>query len=335
MFSSGISCVNYYNFFFEYRSDIALIILIVGFAKGAESISNIVHGYFQKKERMDLISISLIIRGLLSVIVIATTLASGGTLIHALSILAFAWIIILCFYDMPNARHLMQVDKSTPLFIVPRITFHRAGQLLKTSIFLGFVAMLLSLRTNIPRYLLEYNFGESSLGYFSALAYTVTFVTTIAEAIGQSTCPRLSQYYLFNSLSYRTLLIKLIAIALSIGILLLLIVNLGGEVILSILYDASYSAYNDVLILLCMAGALSFVGSVLYYGMVAAHYYRAPSFVAAAITSVTFVSSFFLVPLYGLKGAAWSLFCGGVVHVLGGSLVCSYAVKKLRANSDV
>src|SRR4051794_13845152 len=55
----------------NYRQETLLVILFVGLAKGFESISEIFYGQLQQCERMDRIAISMIIKGILSLIVLS------------------------------------------------------------------------------------------------------------------------------------------------------------------------------------------------------------------------------------------------------------------------
>lgn len=78
---------------FQYRIDTALTILMFGIAKCVEAISDVVYGLLQKHERMDLITISLILKGVTSAAGFAVGIILIGGVLGGVVGLAVAWLL--------------------------------------------------------------------------------------------------------------------------------------------------------------------------------------------------------------------------------------------------
>ncbi len=68
-----------------------LVIMLVGLAKGLESISDVLYGMFQRRHRMDVISKSMIFKGLCSVILLGVVIHFTNNLVWGMCALAGAW----------------------------------------------------------------------------------------------------------------------------------------------------------------------------------------------------------------------------------------------------
>jgi O-antigen/teichoic acid export membrane protein len=86
----------------------AAIILIVGMAKGFESISDVFFGLLQQHERMDRIALSMMIKGILSLAAITSAVYLSGDLLLGACGVAAAWALILVFYDISNGARVLQ-----------------------------------------------------------------------------------------------------------------------------------------------------------------------------------------------------------------------------------
>ena len=230
-----------------YSRETALVVIAVGVAKAFEAISDVYYGLLQHHERMDRISQSMIIKGILSL----GALCIGVYLTHSAfwgtMFLATSWAVVLLAYDIPSGSIALTnrlptrdapINDSQP-YVVTRPRW-RTRVLLKLSwmaLPLGLVLMLISLNVSIPRYFLEGNLGTRELGIFAAIAYLERVGTTIADALAQSASPRLAKDYASgNTGAYSLLLTKLIGIALLLGILSVGAVAVAGNQILTLLY---------------------------------------------------------------------------------------------------
>lgn len=302
---------------------IAAVIVIVGCAKGAESISDAVYGLVQRHERMDLIARSMVLKGLISLAAFALTMALTRSLVMGAAALAIAWSLVLVTYDFSLARRFAGASpapggRSTS---APRFSANTLVRLTRLALPLGVTMMLISLNINVPRYFIEHYAGARALGFFAAIAYLMVAGNLVTNAVGQSATPRLASRHASGDIrAFRALLLRLCGAAAVPGIGGLLVAILAGKPVLRLLYRADYGSYSDVFALLMIAAAIGFVTSILGYGMTAARIFKPQPVLFAAVVLVSGVACFFWGPAHGIEGAAFALILATATQ-LAGSLV--------------
>ncbi len=306
-----------------YRRETAILILCIGLAKGFEAISDIAYGLMQKHERMDWIAISMMIKGPLSLAAMAGITWLTRDVIYGVLAMAAVWAGLLLLYDLRNAR---RIDR-----IRPRFESGTLMRLTKLAMPLGVVMMLVSLNSNIPRYFLEPMWGETELGYFSALAYLMLVGNTVVGALGQSASPRLAKSYAAgDGRSFCRLLSRLAGIGVAMGAFGVLIAMTMGRQVLTLLYRPDYAEHIDVFVWLMVVAALNYVASFMGYSMTAARYFRAQLPLFAVVTGVLTVACAVLIPTAGLTGAAQAMGIAAVVQLLGSVAINIHAVHALN-----
>ncbi|MEG4086689.1 oligosaccharide flippase family protein [Microcoleus sp. POL10_C6] len=344
-----------------YSWDILLVVVALAFAKAFESISDIFYGLLQHHERMDRISLSLMLRGTLSLLMLGAGVYLTGSVFVGSVGLAIAWAFVLVSYDIPSGIFLLNAppadeieterqgeeDKlsnspqqlpntdENPISqpknkLLRRWHLKTLTKLLWLSVPLGFVMMLISLNINIPRYFIEHYLGAHQLGIFSALSYLIVAGQMVISALAQSVSPRLAKYYAAgNSKSFRTLLLKLVGIALGLGSAGVVVAVVAGRPILTLLYDPEYAQQVDVFVLLMVAAGINYVSYFLGYGITAARYFRVQMPLFMVVTASSALICLWLIPTQGLRGAAISLILGSVIQIVSCLAVLIHAINKI------
>ena len=213
-------------------------------------------------------------------------------------------------------------------------------QLARLSLPLGCMMMLVSLNVNIPRYFVQGHLGERQLGFFVAVAYLMVAVSTVVTALGQAASPRLARYHSGgnNPQAFRLLLTKLvIAITVLSGIGVLAALFAGRE-ILTILYRPEYASSADVLLWLMIASGIGGVGVILRYGTISARCFTVQLPLWIVIAGSNAIACLFLIPKYGVKGAAMAMTVSALVQVGGNLLIllrADGALRRARAEGRV
>ncbi len=294
-----------------YGGRTALVILFVGLAKIFESISDVFYGLFQQHEQMDRIAISMMVKGPLSLVALGVAIILTGNIVWGAGALAAVWAFRLLTYDIPGgaatlrAAHVRDVDAS----LRPRWDRRRMLRLTWLALPLGFVMMLGSLMTNIPRYFIERFEGTHALGIFAAMAYIVVAGTTVVDALGQVISPRLARDFAAGDVgAFRALTAKVLGISAALaaaGVLLSLVV---GRQVLTLLYRPEYAAHLNVFIWIIAAAGIGYLASVFGYAMTAARQFTIQVPIYAVSIVVVIIACALLVPDHGLLGAAWATF---------------------------
>jgi O-antigen/teichoic acid export membrane protein len=310
------------------------VIVLISSAKAIECLSDVIAGLLQKEERLDRVAVSLLIRGSSSLIAFALIFLYSESLVAAVIGMLLAWCSVLVLYDL---RWASTYAGNWRRFI----SFNRTVQrrLLVLSLPLGIVMTLLSLNVNAPRYFLQHFLGSSILGIFASLAYAVVAVGLIVNAVGQSASTRLSQMFADRRTGeFWRLTLKLCLLGVAIiftGVPLAIVI---GRPVLTLLYRREYAEHIGVLALMVASAGVSAVASFLGYGVTAARQFRQQVPVVFASTVFTVVMAFFLVPRFGLAGAAGTVLLSALVSVSGYAWVLmrateSAAMKEIQCES--
>lgn len=324
----------------NYKIETQLIIITIGIAKIIESISDVYFGLLQKHERMDRLSISMMIKGPLSVIALFLGILITGQMLFGVIGLVVIWALILVTYDIPSGRLFLENSitysdtRNNEQFNWPRMIktgfdANVLGRLVWLSLPLGFVMMLISLKTNIPRFFIENHLGERALGIYAAISSIMAMGTMVVTALGSAAYPRMAKYYgseLYGE--FIKFLLKLVLIGLLLGVGGILVAALFGWEILKLFFGQEYASYQGVLVWVMLAGGIYYVSSFLGYAMSAVRYFRIQVPLTLISVFTICIASFVLIKKFGLLGAAWAACLGFAVEIPLKSLIMYHALKK-------
>ncbi|HVN94186.1 MAG TPA: oligosaccharide flippase family protein [Terracidiphilus sp.] len=316
---------------------IAAVIVIVGCAKGAESISDAVYGVVQRQERMDLIARSMVLKGVISLAAFALTMALTRSLVMGAAALAIAWSLVLVTYDFSLARRFAGASPAPECRhpSLPRFSRDTLVRITRLSLPLGITMMLISLNINVPRYFIEHLAGPRALGFFAAIAYLMVAGNLVINAIGQSATPKLASRHASGDVrGFRSLLFRLCGAAAVPGIAGILAAILAGKPLLRLLYRADYESYSGVFTLLMIAAAIGFVASILGYGMTAARILKPQPALFAVVLLLSAAACYFWVPAHGIEGGAFALILATVIQLAGSILILLPALRVPQLAAD-
>lgn len=303
------------------RSETLAGLAMVAASKSVEATSLLLYGFFQLRDRLDLVARSLLLRAVTGAAAFVGALTMTSHLVGAVGGLVVGWFAVWALHDRPQEIALLRTD---------RLALHHDGvspdaarptRALAAKAFpLGLDAGVLSLTSSIPRYAVQAWSGATGLGVFAALAYAAQLVSVATGTMGDVVVGRLSKAAALGQRRsfYRMLAILvgfgLGAAAAAIGIALVL-----GKQLVTLLLGHAYVDIPLLILLLLAAGAMTLLRS-LARALQAVHRYRW----LLAIDSLSLIAivglSVVLVPHWGLRGAATAYalaFVPGIVLTVG------------------
>jgi O-antigen/teichoic acid export membrane protein len=312
-----------------------LTIVMLALIKSVESLSDVFYGFFQQHEQMSFVGKSMMIKGVFSLTVLAVVFYFSANLCLSLFGFLCAGILVLVFYDWQKGRCLLKtINEPGSISLIRQTIFSFIKRqkilrgIINLSFPLGIVVGLISLNTNIPNYVIAKYFGTRDLGIFAVLAYTTVAVNMLIQALGQAVAPRMARYFSEQKiLSFKKVLKKMVLFNLAIGLLGVLIILIGGEKILAIIYTPEYAAYLHLFSVLLIAAALSGVAVAFGYAMTAARQFRLQVPLYLTVLATTFLMSLILIPRFKLYGAAVALIVSALIHIAGGVLILKRALR--------
>ncbi|SET99546.1 lipopolysaccharide biosynthesis protein [Paenibacillus sp. NFR01] len=314
----------------------ALVLLLVGAAKAAEAVSDIYFGLFQRRERMEFIGKSLMLKGATSVLALGAGVYATGSVAFGALLLAVVWLLILLLYDRRNGAALLEKAPQAPDRPLSAAGSGEGGRAMLTRLFLlvlplGIAATLDSLNASIPRYVLQHIGGEEALGYFSAIAYIMMAGGTFVNAMTQAAGPRLSRFYLGDLKQFKRTLGQMLSLCLLLGAVGIFAAYFLGDFLLTLLYNADYARYRDVFLIIMLASAIWYGAGCLTAALTVSRYIKHQIPVYLLACAAILISSMLLIPDYGAAGAAWSVCIGMAVRFASSFLLVLRALSRQAA----
>ena len=234
-----------------------VVVIIIGISKSLESVCDLMYGKYQQSERMDWIAISMMLRGVASVVAVAVLLRVTHRIEFGAAGLIIANAGVLALYDWRAPAWLFRSNRTEVGHVgataagEPRSSFRSATYCLAIlGLPLGLAQMLNSVSVNIPRYLLERHAGEASLGIFAAIMYLLVAGRTMIGALAQACVVRLARFYANgDGRAFRSLLFKQLGLAVGVGAAGILFSISVGSPFLRLVYRPEYAGHTTVLLL--------------------------------------------------------------------------------------
>ena len=331
----AVAVIAVISFACGYRRETGLVLLALATAKAFEAVSDVVYGALQQRERMDRIAHSQMIHGPLSLVAMACAVYLSGSLVWGLVALAVVRAVVLMTYDLPSVSWIQQDREVTG---PTGSTWTTLITLAWLALPLGAIAALSSLKANLPLYFVKHFLGDRELGILAAMIYVTVIGDKVVSALAQSTLPRFANYYAANEIaSFVRLLLRTVAVCAILGIAGVLVAAFGGRFLLTILYSPTYGLYASTFFCLMCGVAFRYVATFLYTALRASRRFALLLCVDIISFAALFVLAFFLIPHYGILGAAWAILLYGLFEMATYTLltiVLLWQSSKQNAASD-
>jgi O-antigen/teichoic acid export membrane protein len=164
--------------------------MFVALAKALDSISDVLFGLLQQRERMAPVGGTLAANGVASLVATAVALWMTRSVVWAAAMSAVGSAVAVAVAWAYTSRAVGAWREMCPTWHPARLL-----RLIVLSLPLGIVALLITLNANMPRYFVERHFGRHDLGIYAAMAYLIMVGTTVTAALAQSAAARLSRSY--------------------------------------------------------------------------------------------------------------------------------------------
>jgi O-antigen/teichoic acid export membrane protein len=184
------------------------------------------------------------------------------------------------------------------------------------------------LNASIPNFFIKSALGERDVGIFAALGFLVSVGNMAVVSLGQSAYTRLAKWYTTGNLAlFSSLLGKLLAFGAAIGALGMIISELAGREILTILFRPEYAQRADLLPWLMAAGGVLFMAQFLGFGMTAANFYHSQVVLNILANLSLFAACYWLVARQGLLGAIFAMLIAATVQLVGSVVILARGVR--------
>jgi O-antigen/teichoic acid export membrane protein len=303
----------------------SIVVMVVGVGQSIEYVSETCFGLLQKYDRLDRVSISLMVKGPLCLLLLIMAMHVTHNVVWGVSALAAGRCVVLCCIDL---RNVLLFRGSI------RLGWNSAVQskLLRVALPLGVISGLCAANLNIPRYFVEGYSGKTELGIFSVLASLVGAGNLVISALASCRMAGMAKAWVdADALSYRAISAQLVVVSALVGGAGVAIAFLAGSSILSVLFRPEYARYANVLPPVMLAGAASYVVSAQGYALTAARKLMHQVPILAGTAAIITLASWYLVPRKGLIGAAVAWVFGCCFQLACSSYLITHSIARLSA----
>ncbi|MBK6900001.1 MAG: lipopolysaccharide biosynthesis protein [bacterium] len=306
-------------------------IVLYGIGRVIDGVGDVLYGLEQKRERMDLMARSLMIRGAVSLVLFAVVYRLTGSLNAALVAWPVAWAVPLLVFDLPRCRALVRDAAGEEGSLRPRWRPGALRAIIWTALPLGVVMLLIQLRNTVPRTMLESAQGEEALGIFSAMAYLVLVSNTVVMALSQSSIARLARNHADgDARAFRSTVGKLMAVGVVLGLAGVAVARWWGGPLLTLVYGAEYAVRGDLFVLIMAGGGIMNLGSLLGAPATAMQAFRSQLVIHALNAGLLVAMGRWLIPAHGMAGAAWTVLAGSAWVTLAYGAVVLRGMARMR-----
>jgi O-antigen/teichoic acid export membrane protein len=305
-----------YSILFVDNIYVRYILLSISCAKFFESLSDIIYGFFQKKDDLVDVGVSLILKSIVSVIITIYIISKDGNLLHITTGLIVSHVLVLIFYDLDIVLKKTEnvfVSKLRVFFVGNR---DKMKEILLLALPLCGVAFFSSLLPNMPKYFIAYYNGTSILGIYATLVYFSVASALIAASFGTPYLSKLAICYSeCNKEKFINLFGKLIGTGFIIGALGAIIAYWFGDIIVTLVYGDKLVGHSDKLFLIMLAAAANHIVLYMVYVLTAMREFKAQLIISFAALLFLTIGCYVAVPGYGIIGAVIIEFLAALIQI--------------------
>ncbi len=281
------------------------VIVAIIATRCADAAVDLAYGLLQRTESMAPIGLSMLLNAAASL----SGLIVGLNLFNSLSTALFGGClssaitgVVVWKLARKNVAHTHGRMKPTADQAVP------TSQLLFKVAPLGAVMALVSLNANIPRYFLQESSGVAGVAVYSAAVYLTVGASMIPTAVGHAMTPRMAKAWMTKSVDeVRKYIARAVMVSVVVGGTIVLASVTVGQGAMKILYSDEFRIDTGSLMLVSLAGLVSYVSGVFGFALTAAHIFVPQVGALVLVVLVSLACSAALVPRYGLEGACFTM----------------------------
>ncbi|MGE3182983.1 MAG: lipopolysaccharide biosynthesis protein, partial [Phycisphaerae bacterium] len=265
-------------------------------------------GVFNRRERLDLLGVATILRGVGLVVPYGVILPilhhrypeqenilEWGA-VAASGLVALNWLIAYLFFDERARRQRADLDETWSWEAIRRLGLRTLP--------MGLVVMTINLADSFPRIVIKHLGSAEALGYFGAIVTLTLLGNLVVVQASNAAANRISLLYRAPGPGFARLLLKLIGLALAVGLGMTIILVPFGEVVMRMLYRPEYAAYQAALQIVLLAQVIALLTAV--FGVTVTQMRMFWMQVPAQVITLgtTAIAALLLIPGQPIRGAA-------------------------------
>jgi O-antigen/teichoic acid export membrane protein len=313
-----VLCISVGSYLFE---DIPMwLFLLVSIYKFADSCSELSYSFSQRTGRFLYVACSQGSRSILSIAtMLVLAITTGSSLITIIGWTLTA--ILFSFVDLIFANKFRQQENGAGInwcsLMAIFTNFQTCWKMTKKYYPMSIGLVMGALFVYIPTYVIENSINIEAAGRFAAVSYFLTAGGVLVNSLSQAVSPKFSGLIQQGSLEgYRKLTLGMCAIGLAIGFVAVLVALVWGQFFLTLFYNAQIGTLGDELVWILIAASIRYVYIFIGTSMNSIKAFNIQTKIYSVGTSIVLLGCLWLVPLFGMVGAAYAMVIATAVECI-------------------
>jgi O-antigen/teichoic acid export membrane protein len=290
----------------QYSNEKMLAIVLLCLLKAEDAFEDVYHGNYQQHMRLDVAGTLLSVRLLLSIVVFALAFFTTRQLNLSLT-LSIAVCALFIIWEIKLVRSQLDLPKDNRGLTTDDGSMRATKSLIKDCFPLFIAAFVAFYTVNVPKYAIDAFQGDEVQAIFGYLFMPVFMVNLLASSIFQPQVSQLSKLWTEGKTALFSRGIKRqVVVTIALGVMCMSGAWLIGVPVLDILYKAHLEEYKSLLVLLMAGGCFYALAILAVIGLTIIRAQQNVGKLYIVLSVVATISSWTLVPEYGLTGASLS-----------------------------
>lgn len=298
------------------------VFFLVAALKSLEGYSEIFNSKQQLEGRVDIIALSMAMKGGLAVISFYIGVIYLDSLLMALVGAGVCVCMVLALYDTKRIAR--------PVFLGGvLIRRQRLVKMFYLGLPLAIVMLVISLNSNMSKYLAEAILGREAQAIYSTLIYVLAIGGIVISSMGQVFVPRMGRLYSEKRYSkFISVAAVLFMLSLAVGLMSFLVARVYGKEMVTLLFGEGMSVHYELFCQIMAASVLVYSSSALGYVLTSMRAFKVQPYIVGFILLVSLPVTVYALKHYLLSGVVYALALMSFMQALLYSIVIIHFLAK-------
>lgn len=289
--------------------------------KALEAFGDVFYGILQKNDKLDTVGKSLVIKSILGILLFVIIDYFTNNLIYACVSLPVVSLFTICCYDFKKAIPFISKQEKSVISNVWKIY--------KNEFFLFASSFLTIYILNAPKYAIENYLTNDIQAIYGIILMPASVLSLFAQFIIAPVMNDLTKFYKEGNLKQmKKIENKIIFMIIGFGIFAMIAGYLFGIPVLNLIYNVDLTGYTIVLIAILFSYVLYAVGFIKTVILTIYRKIKEQFWVYLLTAIVAFISSNYLIKIYGKEGITLSYFAIMAVYCIMFLVLTQYQYHK-------
>lgn len=225
-----------YSIVMSGNNTVFVVTVLYLFFKTDESFVDALYGVDQRLQRMEIIGISQLLRGIAVVSAFVVGLRTTNSIGVSIACMTLLMLTITVFYDLPRARNLEEVRLS--------ISKRTCIALVRSCLPIAAAPLLTNMVVSIPRQVFSHLYGLEELGIYAAIATPAVLIQAAARYLySPLLVPLANEWRAKDGERFFTSIKRVILIMGLVAIIMIVALSFVGNNLLPMVYGAKVQGY--------------------------------------------------------------------------------------------